>query len=44
MNMNFEEAKSEFLQILARTEPQDLVKLVDWMKNSGDSFICICNE
>uniref|UniRef100_W5K5R5 Zgc:109986 n=1 Tax=Astyanax mexicanus TaxID=7994 RepID=W5K5R5_ASTMX len=34
--MNFNEAKNEILQTLGRTDPQELAKIIDWLKNSDD--------
>lgn len=34
--MNFGDAKNNILQILSRTDSQDLVKLINWMKYSDD--------
>lgn len=37
--MNFSDAKNNILQILSKTEAQDLAKLIRWMKHSGNSEI-----
>ncbi|KAI4893976.1 hypothetical protein NFI96_015494 [Prochilodus magdalenae] len=34
--MNFNEAKIEIQHILGRTDPRDLAKIIDWVKNSDD--------
>ncbi|KAG7328357.1 hypothetical protein KOW79_008301 [Hemibagrus wyckioides] len=34
--MNFSDAKDNILQILSRTDSQDLTKLISWMKHSDD--------
>ncbi|KAI5611499.1 hypothetical protein C0J50_4733, partial [Silurus asotus] len=34
--MNFSDAKSNILQILSKTDCQDLTKLISWMKHSDD--------
>ncbi|KAK3563190.1 hypothetical protein QTP86_018217 [Hemibagrus guttatus] len=34
--MNFSDAKNNILQILSRTDSQDLTKLISWMKHSDD--------
>ncbi|KAG5265582.1 hypothetical protein AALO_G00244080 [Alosa alosa] len=42
--MNCSDAKTEILRIIAQVEPQELPKLIDWMKNSDDLDDCLIDN
>ncbi|XP_052010225.1 uncharacterized protein zgc:109986 [Xyrauchen texanus] len=42
--MNFSDARNEILQVLSKTERQDLPKLLEWLKTSDDLDDCLVDN